>query len=177
MTQRLNALFRRFRRDTAGTVKVEFVIVVPLFLSFLMFSIELGFITLRSTLLSRGLDMTVREIRLTTGVDWKHDDIKKMVCANAGLLRECDSMLRLEMRRKSIRDYTSLGEDVDCTDRAEETNPVMFQSGDENELMLLRACYKFDPFWNNAFMGEQLVLDSSGDASIIAMTAFVQEPR
>ncbi|WP_306152906.1 TadE/TadG family type IV pilus assembly protein [Roseovarius sp. MMSF_3281] len=177
MTQRFNALLRRFRRDTSGSVKLEFVLVVPLFLSFLLFSIELGFITLRSTLLSRGLDMTVREIRLTTGAEWTHDEIKEKVCANAGLLRECDSMLRLEMRRKSIREYSSLGDDVDCTDRAEETHPVMFQSGGANELMVLRACYKFDPFWNNAFMGEQLELDSSGDASIVAMTAFVQEPR
>jgi Flp pilus assembly pilin Flp len=173
----LRTWLRRFRHDTNGTASVEFVLVFPVFLSFMLMSIEMGFITLRHTLLDRGLDMTVRDIRLGTGADWEHDDIKESVCNNAALIRNCESSLRLEMRKRSIRNYSSLSNEVDCTDRAEESDPVMFQSGGENDLMVLRACYKFAPFFPDDLLGKLLKKDASGDASIVAITAFVQEPQ
>jgi len=171
------SMLRRFRRDTKGSASVEFVLVFPVFLSFMLMSVELGFITLRHTLLDRGLDMTVREIRLGTGANWDHDDIKESVCNNAALIRNCESSLRLEMRKRSIRNYSSLGSDVDCTDRAEESEPLMFQSGGENDLMILRACYKYEPFFPDDLLGKLLKKDANGDASIVAITAFVQEPE
>lgn len=168
---------RRFRRDSDGTATLEFVLVFPVFLSLLLMSIELGFVTMRYALIERGLDMTVREIRLGTGANWKHDDIKDSICERAVSVANCKESLRLEMRPRSIREYTSLGSEVDCTDRAEETDPVAFQTGGENQLMVLRACYKYRPLFPAAMLGSRLSTDSSGDASIIAMTAFVQEPK
>jgi len=177
MTRLRFPLLRRFLRDSDGVATVEFVLVFPIFLSFLLMSIELGFVTMRYALIERGLDMTVREIRLGTGADWQHDDIKDSVCENALFVANCKTALRLEMRPRSIRDYTSLGDEVDCTDRAEESNPVSFQTGGENQLMVLRACYKYRPLFPAALLGSTLKKDDSGDASIIAMTAFVQEPK
>ncbi|MDW3118993.1 MAG: TadE/TadG family type IV pilus assembly protein [Roseovarius pacificus] len=54
----------RFRRDDGGNASIEFVIIVPVFIALLVFSIELSLITLRHALLERGLDLTVRQIRL-----------------------------------------------------------------------------------------------------------------
>ncbi|MRU16469.1 pilus assembly protein [Roseovarius sp. A21] len=170
-------LLRRFRDDTEGVVTVEFVIIFPVFIALLLIAVELGFITMRYALLERGLDMTVREIRLGTGADWQHDEIKDKICDNALSVAHCKESLRLEMRQKSIRNYTSLSDTVDCTDRAEETNPVAFQTGGENDLMVLRACYKYRPLFPAALLGSKLTKDASGDASIVAMTAFVQEPK
>jgi len=170
-------LLRRFRDDTEGVVTVGFVLVFPVFIAILLIAVELGFITMRYALLERGLDMTVREIRLGTGAEWKHDEIKDKICDNAISVTHCKASLRLEMRQRSIRNYTSLSDTVDCTDRAEESDPVMFESGGANDLMVLRACYKYRPLFPSALLGSKLKKDTSGDASIVAMTAFVQEPK
>ena len=47
----------RFWRGQAGNATVEFVIVFPVFLTLFLFSLELAIITLRHTMLERGLDI------------------------------------------------------------------------------------------------------------------------
>jgi Flp pilus assembly protein TadG len=170
-------MLRRFQRDADGGATVEFVMVFPFFLILFLFCVELGFMTARYALLERGLDMTVREIRLGTGANWEHNQIKDSICENAIFVGNCKNALRLEMRPRSIRQYTSLGSTVDCTDRAEDTDPVAFQTGGENQLMILRACYKFTPLFPTELLGSMLEKDTSGDAAVIATTAFVQEPE
>ena len=100
--------FRQFLRDEGGTASVEFVLVFPIYLSLMAMSIELSLITLRHTLLERGLDIAVREIRLGTGTAPAHDDIKELVCANSIMLLDCETKLRLEMRSADIRAFNSL---------------------------------------------------------------------
>jgi len=170
--------FAGFLRDESGTATVEFVLVVPIYLSMLVMSIELGFVTLRNTLLERGLDMAVRDIRLGTGTAPQHDEIKRLVCENALMIRDCEQNLRLEMRPADIRTYAALDTTVDCTDAAEPSEPVReFTPGQQNELMVLRACLKFDPLFPDAVFGQALTTDASGQAAVVSMTAFVQEPR
>lgn len=177
MTPRLAAFLRRFGRGEAGSASVEFVLVLPVFLSFLFMSIELGFITLKHTLLERGLDVAVREVRLGTGTAPTHDDIKTLVCDNAMFILNCQDNLRLEMAPADLRAFGSLDTSVDCTDKSAETNPVRtFVPGQQNQLVLLRACLKYDPIFPDAALGSALSKDSSGQARIISMTAFVQEP-
>jgi hypothetical protein len=167
----------RFRHEEAGTATVEFVLVFPLFLSVMMMAIELGFITLRHTLLERGLDMAVREVRLGTGTAPEHDEIKQLVCDNAMFILECETNLQLEMRPADIRTFNSLDRSVDCTDKAEPSKPVrQFTPGQQNELMLLRACVRYDPIFPDEFLGSALSKDANGQAAIVSMTAFVQEP-
>lgn len=171
-----NAL-HRFRRDEDGTASVEFVIVVPVFLALMMFSIELGFITLRNTMLERGLDIAVREVRLGTGTVPQHDEIKQIVCEKSVIIYDCMNTLQLEMRPTDIRAFSALDTEADCTDAAEPTKPVRaFIPGAQNELMLMRACVKYDPLFPKQFLGRALQTDTNGQATIISTTAFVQEP-
>lgn len=177
MTPAFRHALRRFRRNEDGTASIEFVIVVPVFLALMMISIELGFITVRNTMLERGLDIAVREIRLGTGTAPQHDAIKQIVCDNAVIINDCMSNLRLEMRPTDIRSFGSLDTQVDCTDAAEPTKPLRtFTPGGQNELMLLRACVKYNPLFPQQFLGAALQKDASGQAAIISMAAFVQEP-
>jgi len=177
MTGMAHHPIRRFLADEGGSASVEFVIVFPAYLALMIMSIELGFVTLRHTLLERGLDIAVREIRLGTGTAPEHDEIKQLVCENALMIRDCEKNLRLEMRSADIRAFNSLDTTIDCTDSAEPTKPVkQFTPGQQNELMLLRACLRFDPIFPDFALGSALNKDANGQTGIFSMTAFVQEP-
>ncbi|MEQ8294139.1 MAG: pilus assembly protein [Roseovarius sp.] len=168
---------RRFLRDEGGNASVEFVLVFPAYLALMLMSIELGFVTLRYTLLERGLDIAVREIRLGTGTAPQHNDIKDLICEHAMMIRDCDTTLRLEMRSADMRSYNSLDRTADCTDAAEPSKPVkQFTPGQQNQLMLLRACLRFDPLFPDDALGSALSKNASGQSAIVSMTAFVQEP-
>lgn len=178
MITRFKHTLRRLIRDEGGSASVEFVLVFPVYLSFMLMSIELGFVTMRHTLLERGLDMAVREVRLGTGTAPQHDEIKDLVCDNAIMVLNCKDKLRLEMRPANIFALQTLDTTADCTDKAEPAKPVRtFTPGVANQLMLMRACYKYEPFFPKEFLGSALEKDGSGEASIISMTAFVQEPN
>ena len=43
--------------------------------------------------------------------------------------------------------------------------------------MLVRACAVFDPYFPTSAWGLQLPLDASGGYQLVAMSAFVNEPR
>lgn len=177
MTRHMTDRLRRFLGDEGGNASVEFVLVFPLYLALMIMSIELGFVTLRHTLLERGLDIAVREIRLGTGTVPQHDQIKQIICDNALMVRDCEQNLRLEMSPADLRNFSSLDTTVDCTDAAEPAKPVKeFTPGQQNQLMLLRACLRFDPLFPNAALGSALQTNGSGQSAIVSMTAFVQEP-
>ncbi|WP_111733691.1 TadE/TadG family type IV pilus assembly protein [Roseovarius amoyensis] len=177
MTRLAMPRLRRFLSDEDGNASVEFVIVFPLYLALMIMSIELGFVTLRHTLLERGLDIAVREVRLGTGTVPEHDDIKQIICDNALMVVDCEQNLRLEMQPADLRAFNSLDDSVDCTDASEPSKPVRgFTPGQQNQLMLLRACLRFDPLFPDAALGSALETDTSGQSAIVSMTAFVQEP-
>ena len=177
MMHRIKTALGLFRKADSGTASVEFVLVFPVFLTLMLFSIELGFVTLRHTLLERGLDMAAREIRLSTGSVPQHNAIKQSICDNAVFILNCSTNLRLEMDTADLRDFNSLSSDVQCTDKAEEAAPVFkVVPGQQNQLMLLRACLKYDPLFPGATLGNALSKDTSGQVRIVSMTAFVQEP-
>jgi hypothetical protein len=177
MTRAFRGFLRHFRQDDTGTASLEFVLVAPFFIGIMIFSIEMGFVTMRSTFLERGLDMAVREVRLGTGTAPQHDDIKQIICANTVIINDCENNLRLQMRSADIRNFNGLDAEADCTDEAEPAKPDReFVPGQQNELMLLRACLKFRPLFPAGVLGSKLISDSSGQAALIATTAFVQEP-
>jgi len=177
MIRALSNRLRRFRRGTDGNSSVEFVIIFPLFMTFLLFSLELSFITLRHAMLERGLDLTVRQIRLGYATPPNHPTIKGMVCEYARLGDDCLENVRLEMKPIDPRAYAGLDEVADCTDRAEPTKPVkQFTPGQRNQLMILRACLKYDPLLPTVALGKALSKDASGQSAVISISAFVNEP-
>lgn len=180
MKHLLGKHFRRFRDKEDGNASVEFVIIVPLFISLVTFSIELGFVTIRHTMLERGLDIAVREIRLGTGNPSNHTQIKQVICDNAPALADCTNQLRLEMKPVDMRAYATLDGTPKCVDDAHSVDPIDYDNafvfGGANELMVLRACYRYDPMFPDAVMGNALKKDQDGKTNVVSMTAFVQEP-
>ncbi|MDQ2089453.1 TadE/TadG family type IV pilus assembly protein [Marimonas arenosa] len=176
-TDRIMTPLRRFRRSEAGTATVEFAIIFPFYVTLFMTTVELGMITFRHSMLERGLDLAVRDVRLGTGTNPSHDEIKDRICTYAGVLPNCTDNLRLEMTVVDPRNYVSPTASADCIDHSEASNPLRaFVNGAANEMMMLRACYVFSPLFPTAGLGYSLSKDGAGNTAMVATSAFVQEP-
>ncbi|WP_282060550.1 TadE/TadG family type IV pilus assembly protein [Roseobacter litoralis] len=179
MIQSLREFLRRFRRDEGGQIAVEFVIMVPLVFTIFMTAIELGVYSMRQMWLDRGLDIAVREVRLNTSSIPTHDALKQTICVNAGFIPDCQNSLKLEMVRIDPRVFAQLDPIADCIDLSlpiSSQDAPNYQSGNEHDLMILRACVRFNPIFPTTGLGFQFAKDNGRDAVMTAMSAFVQEP-
>lgn len=168
----------RFGRSESGQSTIEFAITFPAVITIMLSGIELGFVSLNHSMLERALDITVRDIRLGTGTAPQHDEIKNLICVRAGFIDSCSTNLRLEMIQVDPRNWSGMDVDADCTDKSEEVSPVRnFENGQDNELMILRACVKMDPIFPTTGLGANMPQDSYGQYSLVATSVFVQEPR
>jgi hypothetical protein len=183
MMSRLRRHLRRFTRREDGSMMIEFVIVVPAIFTLFLASVEFGIYSMRQMFLDRGLDVTVRTIRLNTATTFTHQQVKEMICENSGFLNtgpnaNCDNTMRLEMIPLDLRNYTPLAEDADCVDLSQPVNPPRnFVNGAEHELMVMRACVKFDPVFVTTGLGKHFSKDGAGKAQMVSVSAFVQEPE
>ncbi len=176
---RLTAALGRFRREEKGQMIVEFALVIPLIFTIFMTSVEMGIYSMRQMFLDRGMDMAVRNIRLNTGANYTHLQVKDMVCNFAGFIDNCDSQLQLEMRPVDLRAFQTLDWEADCVDASLPITPVRtFIPGGQHEMMLLRACYKFTPVFATSGLGYAMSenADGAGMAKMLSVSAFVQEP-
>ena len=179
MIRTTRKLLRRFRRDEDGAAPViEFVIMFPLLMFFLLSAFELGIFAFRQNWLDRGLDLAVRDIRLNTGANYTHAEVKAKICANAGFLKDCNSHLKLEMNPVNPRAFTAFAGSADCVDTAALLAPSRsFVHGLDHELMVMRACYLYDPVFPGIGMGEAMTRDGNRYFPMVAVSVFVQEPR
>lgn len=149
--------FKKFWSDESGSPIVEFVIVAPLFFMFFFWVFELGIMTVRWAMLDRGLDLTIRGLRvgeyindLTADNVANHDFLRREVCENSGVLKNCETLLYLELT------VLAAGENIPsdgaaCVNRTAPTNTRPdVNSGDRTEqetqqIVYVRACYWVDP--------------------------------
>ncbi len=179
MIASLKRKLSRFGRNEDGSaMMMEFVIFVPLLFSFFLMSVELGIYSIRNMFLDRGLDMTVRYIRLHTGEEMTHQMIKDMICDSSGILPDCDTTLRLEMEPLDPRNFQAFDAEPDCVDTSQDPNPIRgFHPGASQQLMMLRACVKFKPVFPTTGLGYALAKDGSGKVTMLSLSSFVQEPN
>lgn len=178
MSCRLTRLINRFRRDDAGSVEtISFALWMPMIIVVLLTMIEVGAYTARATMLERAVDLVARDIRLGTGTAPQHDEIRTQICDRAVMIPDCATNLRLEMLQRDPRSWQALPQTADCTDAALPVAPVRaFETGQSNELMVLRACAKVTPIFPVTWLAESIHVDTAGDYALIAASSFVQEP-
>lgn len=178
MIMRAKAILRRFGRREDGHATIEFALAMPLIFTMFLTSVEMGIYSFRQTLLDRGLDLTVREIRLGTGVQFTHTELKNKVCDYSGLPGDCETVLRLSLKPVAVRGFTGVGANTDCIDVSQTLEPPsVFSLGLDNEMMLVRACYMFKPVFPSTGLGYAFTKDGSGRSKMVSLAAFVQEPR
>jgi len=170
-------LWWRMRAED-GNATMEFAIIFPIFVFIFVSAVELGFITLRHTMLDRAVDLTVRDIRLGTGTAPQYEQIRDIICDRAAVIPDCRDNVKIEMIRKDLRAWTPPPADYDCINHAEQVQPVRsFTNGMDNEMMLLRICAMFRPIFPLSGLGRDLKASSTnGYRAMITSTAFVQEP-
>lgn len=180
MIQSMRKTLRRFRKEEDGAFyMIEWVVMLPLLFFLLLSSWELGLYAFRQNFLDRGLDMAVRDIRLNTGANYSHTQVKQMICADAGFLTDCMELLKLEMKPVDPRNFNGFQGAKDCFDAAVPLAPSReFVHGNNHDLMVMRACYLYDPVFPHIGMGKRMD-DHTNSAGypIVSVSVFVQEPQ
>ncbi len=178
MMQAFKTFTARFRKEDDGSASIEFVLYFSIFFMLLSAAVEIAYINLRHSMLERAVDLATRDIRLSTGEVPDYATVKAQICDEATIIDDCAGNLRLEMVQVDPRDTSTVPVDADCQNAVSEPNPVRsFVPGQDNELMLLRACLSYEPMLPTSEFGTQLTYDTEGYARLIVTAAFVQEPR
>ena len=167
-----------FARKDDGVASIEIVMILPVMTLLFMIAFEGGRVSLNHVMLERGLDLTVRDVRIGKMLNPSHDDLKESICDYARIIPECRENLQLEMVNMNVRAWSNkLNAEPRCIDRAEDVQPaVQFTNGGNNELMVLQVCSLFDPKALRTGLGK-VIPKKSGDAyALIASAAFVMEP-
>lgn len=173
----LRARATRACREEEGTATIPFVIFFPFFILLVLSSLELGMMMVRHVMLERALDLSVRGLRLGIWTPPTHDELKKVICAQAGIIPDCLNALMVELRPVDKSTWSPLSNSPTCVDRAAAIQPkVEFNPGVGDDMMLIRACAKVDPLFPSSGAGWALPKDATGAYSLISATAFVNEP-
>lgn len=173
----LKRFFRRFRKNEDGNSTIEFVILFPFIMTIFLSSFEMGLMMIRHVMLERGLDLAVRAVRIGTTDQVESDQLRDMICSGAGIINDCRSNLRVEMVRIDPLDWQDLPRRADCIDRNDPAAPAReFSTGGMNDLMVLRVCALFDPFFPMTGLGFRMPKESGDAYALVSTSAFVMEP-
>ncbi|MFN3661633.1 TadE/TadG family type IV pilus assembly protein [Yoonia sp.] len=168
----------RFCRDESGTSTVEFVILAPVMFTFLFMGVELGVTMTRQVLLDRGVDVSIRALRLGHIQNPTVDLLRENICATTSMIRDCERNLLIDLRRVSMTTWNYPTGQTECINRDEEIDPTtQVTSGGSNDLMILRACLIIDPLFPTSRLGLRLPPAPGGGYELFSVTSFVNEPR
>ena len=174
---RLGRLARALRR-TDGNATVEFVILFPIFIAIMLQAFEVGWITVRQTMLDRALDLTVRDLRLGHFVNPTNDTLRQAICADVGgVISNCANNMLVELTPVDTTGWTMPPTKATCVNRDAKIQPVTTVSqGAGDQLMFVRVCAIIDLMFPLVELGPLLTVDTQGGMAIAATSVFVNEP-
>jgi len=177
---RLGSIFSQQRgswRREDGNATIEFVLLFPAFMTLFLVVFETGLLLTRGVMLDRGVDIAMRELRLGTLNPMTHDGLKAKICQHSVIIPDCADSVLVELRPVSTTTWEPLAGSATCVDRTEDVQPVLdFETGASNEMMLVRVCAVFDPFFPTTGLAAQMKLDDSGAYALVTTSAYVNEP-
>lgn len=177
MIRRIRNIFRPFRRDERGLASVEFALFFPVYLGMFFWAAELGIITIKSVMLDHALDVTMRELRIGMIENPTREGLKDDICARARIIGNCQDQMMLELRPVSTQTWAMPARPVTCVDNDADIQPsVDFNLGQQQQLMLVRACIVVPVLLPGMIFGRQLFTDASGGIGIASISSFVNEP-
>lgn len=169
---------RKFNRGEDGSSTIEFVILFPVFASILMGGYEIGYYTVSSTMLDRGLDMAVRDIRLGKTSNVTLETLKTDVCEYAIYVDNCEENIHIALEPVTADGFVEPSSYAQCLDRDAAVAPATtFTDGEENELMLVRACVLVDPIFPTTWLGAALEATEGAGYAMASTSGFVNEPN
>jgi Flp pilus assembly protein TadG len=175
-TQIVRRLKRAIARDD-GAASIEFVLLFPAIMTLFLTAFEVSVYLVRSMMLERALDLSVRTLRLGDLDPATSDELRQRVCDDALIFADCYNSMMIELTRVPTDTWTLPASNVTCVERDEEIQPVVdFNLGSANDVMIVRACAVLDPFFGTTPLVLELPKDASGGVQIIASSTFVNEP-
>ena len=137
-----------------GTASVDFIFLFPAFVIVLLSAVESGTMMLRNVLLERGVDLAVRELRIGANPPADESELLNRVCTYSAFIRDCDQNLRLELVRVNTTTFDMPTTSATCQQKDELTQPALtYTTGVDHDLMLLRACAIFTPYFPTTGLG------------------------
>ena len=175
------SLLRRFRAEQDGNSTIEFVVFFPALMSLFLMGFEAGYYMVRSVMLERSVDISVRDVRLSSNDLPDFDAFKQSICEKTLLVSDCQNSLLVEMQQVDAVPgaVASVGQVTRCVDKESDDDPLSYTTydiGAENQIMLVRVCALVKPFFPTSRLGAGMVRDNSGNQAIVAKAAFVTEP-
>jgi len=172
------AAIARYLRGETGTATLEFVIVFPLIMLLFVAVFETGLILTRQVMLEGSLNDAVRVLRLAQDLELDADDIETAICNNTSAIPDCENVLVIDLRVIDPPHYELPEENLLCVDRNDLTlRPNNeFSQGEDNQLMLIRACAVIDRILPFSGLGLNLTRDATGGLHMVASTILVNEP-
>lgn len=191
MIHLIASTLRRFRRSEDGNATIEFVILFPAFMAIFLGSFEAGLMMVRNVMLERSVDLAVRTLRLGTPVPPDYDTFKQQICDKALIFQDCMKLVQVQLEPVDMTTWNVPTNATNCIDEARHNDPVnpinpkddtTYIGGGNNELMIVRVCALFEPFFPGTTLGMQMPKynpnDPAADAkyALVVTSAFVNEP-
>ena len=174
---RLTACIPDALRREDGTATMEFVLVIPVIMAIFMASFESGLLMTRAIMLDQSVDMTMRELRLGHFPGVTNKILKQQICSRTVIFTDCVNSMKIELERVSTTDWAMPATPTKCINRGGAIDPVVTpNTGQQNDLMLIRVCVVLQAMFPSTGLGLQLPLDKHGGYGLIARSAFVVEP-
>lgn len=173
---------KRFWKEDDGVITVQFVIIFPVFFGIFLMTFESGMINAQHVMLERGIDFAVRDVRIGTIQTPTRAALRERICEVSAIIPDCMNQLEIELLQRDPVAWAEIDYPVRCIDRGEVNQPVVtVDTGGNNELMILRACVRIDPYLVTSGLGKAIVEDNSGTAAggsyaLVSLGAFVVEP-
>lgn len=188
---KIRRLLNRFRKCEDGGPTVEFAILFPAFIAIFLGAFESGLMMVRNVMLDRSVDLAVRELRLGTPIPPTYEEFKETICENALIIDECESLIQVQLEPVDMATFDMPSNAANCIDEGlhnAEVDPIdpktstTYDGGGNDELMIVRVCALFTPFFPGTALGLQMPkydpTDPAEDAkyALVVTTAFVNEP-
>ena len=181
MISHLFKTLRTFKSGQDGTATIEFVIFFPALMALFLMGFESGYYMLRSVMLERSVDISIREVRLSNNSLPSFGALKANICKNARILADCEDQLQIELQPVATEPgaVASIGKATRCVNTTSDEDPLKFTTydvGAENQMMLVRVCALSKPLFPSTRYSASMVRDTQGNYAIVATAAFVTEP-
>lgn len=186
----MKRLWKDFAKDDRGTASLEFVIIFPVFFAMFLMTYESGMVNIRHVMLERGVDIAVRDVRIGSVVTPDRDWFRTRICQVATIINNCTTDLEIEMIQRDPAAWAAVPTAVRCVDRGDVTvDNSNIEGLDNNQLMVIRACLRIDPYLPTTAIGRtrvpslgQSIIDNNtsaaagGSLALVSTAAFVVEP-
>jgi Flp pilus assembly protein TadG len=177
LTAWLHAFLPDAIRRQDGTATLEFVLVFPVIMTIFMASFESGLLMVRSVMLERSVDMTMRELRLGHYGQVTDALLKEKICERTVIFPDCQNSMTVQMNRVSTDTWDIPAQNLQCINRNEPPAPVVdYGAVVDDDLMMIQVCVTLQAMFPTSGIAMQLPRDPEGGYHLIARKAFSIEP-